>query len=220
MRQRAIETLCEAGDWAIVNKPAGLPVQAGAAVGANLESELSALWGARPYLVHRLDRDTAGCLLVARSSAAAKRMGRVLSEDGTRKIYLAIVRGIPREAAGEIKEEITVHGARRDACTRYTLRRRFGDRASLLELVLDTGRMHQIRIHLARLGHPVLGDDLHGDFALNKALRKETGIKRLLLFAWRLELAGGPSAEAPWPDHFAAFLRAYPGSGASGGEGT
>jgi len=208
MRQRTLEILHEGGDWAVMNKPAGLPVQAGKAVDANLVGELEALWGIKPYLVHRLDRDTSGCLVVARSAAAAKRMGRVLSDPATKKTYLAAVSGILRDPEGEITESVSVHGVQKQARTRYILRQRIGDHASLLELVLDTGRMHQIRLHLAGLGHPILGDDLHGDFALNKILRKEMRLKRLLLFAWRLELAGGITVTAPWPEHFAAFMRA------------
>ncbi|MDR2734428.1 MAG: RluA family pseudouridine synthase [Spirochaetota bacterium] len=206
MQKRAPEILYEAGDWIILNKPAGLPVQAGRAVRANLVDELAALWGSKPYLVHRLDRDTAGCLVAARTATAAARMARVLADPATRKIYLAIVYGVPVPAEGEIHEDIFVHEIRKSAVTHYKLRQEIGGRFSLLELTLDSGRMHQIRIHLAGIGHPILGDDLHGDFALNKALRKE-GVKRLLLFARRLELAGGIAAEAPYPEHFAAFMR-------------
>jgi len=209
MRQRGIEILYEGGDWAVINKPARLPLQGGGAVRANLRGQIGTPWGMKPYLVHRLDRDTAGCLVVARSSAAAKRMGRVLSEPATKKTYLAVVRGCLREPEGEITESVTVHGVPKQARTRYRTRQSLGDQFSLLELRLDTGRMHQIRVHLAGLGHPILGDDRHGDFALNKSLRRDWKVKRLLLFAWRLELANGASAEAPYPKHFAEFLNAH-----------
>jgi 23S rRNA pseudouridine955/2504/2580 synthase len=205
--------LYEAPDWVIINKPAGLPVQPGKAVGANLVDILAQAWGTPPFPVHRLDRDTAGCLLVARTSAAAKRMGRVLSDPGSKKTYLAIVSGIPRETTGIIKEEVIVHGVPKQAKTVYTRRQNFDDRYSLLELALSTGRMHQIRLHLASIGHPILGDDRHGDFTLNKALRRELGLKKLLLFAYRLDLplarAGGVTVTAPFPEHFTACVSAW-----------
>jgi 23S rRNA pseudouridine955/2504/2580 synthase len=207
MLKRAPETLYTAEDWVIINKPAGLPVQPGKAVAANLVGLLTELWGEPPFLVHRLDGDTAGCLLVARTSAAAKRMSRVLSDPGTKKTHPAVVCGLPRESTGVIQEEVRVHGREKAARTAWSLRERFGDQYSLLELVLDTGRMHQVRIHLAGIGHPVLGDDLHGDFAKNRALRKEMGLKKLLLFAYQLELAGGIIVRAPFPKHFTDFMQ-------------
>lgn len=210
MAQRTIEVLHDGGDWVVVNKPAGLPVQPGEAVGANLAGELEAIWGQPPHLVHRLDRDTAGCLIVGKTRQAAARMAKILSDPGSRKTYHAVVKGIPEDASGEISETIEVHGVKKRALTRWKLVRQLGGECSLLEIVLDTGRMHQIRIHMAKKGHPLVGDDRHGDFAFNRRMKREAGAKKLLLVAVRLELSGGIRVEAPWPAHFSGFCARFP----------
>lgn len=209
MACRSIEILYDAGDWVIVNKPAGLPVQPGKSVGANLVGELTKTWGQAPHLVHRLDRDTAGCLIVGKTRQAAARLMRHLSSPETCKTYHAVVKGIPQEAAGEIRQAIEVHGVRKTALTRWKLVRQVGEECSLLEIGLGSGRMHQIRIHLAQKGHPVVGDDRHGDFAFNRRMKRKTGVKKLLLVAVRLELSGGILVEAPWPEHFSAFCACF-----------
>ena len=210
MKQRTIDILYEGDDWVIINKPAGLPVQPGECVGANLVDELAGLWGYAPHLVHRLDRDTGGCLVVGRTGKAAARLSKVLADPASRKTYLAVVKGVPTDASGEIDEMIEVHGVKKRAVTRWKLVRPLGGVCSLLEIELDTGRMHQIRIHLAKKGHPLAGDDRHGDFPFNRMLKKEAGVKKLLLFAVRLELAGGIRVEAPWPAHLKTFCERYP----------
>lgn len=209
MNKREIEILYDGGDWVVVNKSAGLPVQPGEAVGANLVDELATKWEAAPHLVHRLDRDTAGCLIVSRTRQAAARLSKVLADPASKKTYLAVVKGVPDQPAGEIDEAIEVHGAKKRAVTRWKLVRALGDECALLEIVLDTGRMHQIRIHLAKKGHPLVGDDRHGDFAFNRRLKREAGVKKLLLFACRLELVGGIKVEAPWPEHFSGFCARF-----------
>jgi len=202
---RTIGILYDGGDFAVVDKPAGLPVQPGEAVGADLAGELEMQWGAPVWLVHRLDRDTGGCIVVALTKAAAGRLSGELARKETRKYYRAVVRGVPAEREGVSREEIFVHGRPEEALTAYRVVASSPNGFSLLELVLDTGRMHQIRIHLAKIGHPIPGDDRHGDFLLNRSLKKEVKLKKLLLYAARLELASGAVAVAPPPPHFRTF---------------
>jgi 23S rRNA pseudouridine1911/1915/1917 synthase len=121
--------------------------------------------------VHRLDRDTSGLVLFARSAHAHQRLDRELREGRLAREYLAVVRGVVRDDVGSIDAPIGAHpherslrAARGDgapAVTRYRVRERHADR-TLLELALETGRTHQIRVHLAHLGHPVLGDQAYG----------------------------------------------------------
>jgi 23S rRNA pseudouridine955/2504/2580 synthase len=222
---KRIPVLFENDDCMVLNKPAGLPVQGGAGVGLSLDSILAAEFFPRPLLVHRLDRDTSGIILVAKHRAAAARFaavfarksrqaGRLLraaegAPDRVLKQYLAVCAGSPAKA-GVITLGLEIRGREKSAETAYTRLRGNGD-YSLLELELGTGRMHQIRRHLARTGHPVLGDEKFGDFGLNKKLRGAGLVKRLLLHASRLvipeTLAGFPlDVSSPLPDYFTPIL--------------
>jgi 23S rRNA pseudouridine955/2504/2580 synthase len=197
---KRVAVLFENADCLVLNKPAGLPVQGGAGVGVSLDALLAEEYSPRPLLVHRLDKDTSGLILVARNPEAAARFSALFS--GGRLIskhYLAACAGIPEPEAGRIRTDLEIRGKTKTAETEYkVLSCKNG--FSLLELELGTGRMHQIRRHLARIDHPILGDDKYGDFNLNKELRKSRGLKRLLLHASRLIIARGL---APYndPDH-------------------
>jgi len=205
-----LDVLFRNDDILVLDKPAGLAVQPGAGVRTSLVEAVEKQFGFRPFLIHRLDRDTAGCIAVAASSQAASRYSALLADKGRAlKVYRALAAGVPDARSGIIRDAIEVRGERKEAETRWRLLAS-GSGFSLLELELGTGRMHQIRLHLAGCGHPILGDDRHGDFALNKRLSKEYRLKRLLLYAVRLELPSDPPvrAEAPVPPHFRAFLAA------------
>ena len=205
-----LEVLYRNEDILVLDKPAGLAVQPGAGIRTSLVEAVEAQFGFRPFLIHRLDRDTAGCLVVARSSRAASLYSSILADkERCQKIYRAVTAGIPESQAGIIRDEISTPSGFRRAETRWRLLAS-GCGFSLLELELGTGRMHQIRIHLAGRGHPILGDDRHGDFALNKRLAREYGLKRLLLCAVRLNLRTDPPvrAEASLPSHFRSFAAA------------
>jgi 23S rRNA pseudouridine955/2504/2580 synthase len=223
---KRIEVLFENEDCIVLNKPAGLAVQGGQGVGASLDKILAEEWSPPPLLVHRLDRDTSGLILAAKTRAAAARFSAVFSQGSSPgsspgkpsggggedlvKQYLAVASGRPRPEAGIIRLDLDIRGARKFSETRYRLLSGDGD-FSLLELELGTGRMHQIRRHLAGIGHPVLGDDKYGDFALNRELRKTRGLKRLLLHARRLRipapLIGFPlDITAPLPDYFEPWI--------------
>lgn len=205
-----LEVLYRNEDILILDKPPGLAVQPGAGIRTSLVEAVEGQFGFRPYLIHRLDRDTAGCIAVGTGPRAASRYSAILSDKARcRKIYRAMAAGIPDARAGVIRDEIRTPSGLRRAETRWRLLVSAAG-FSLLELELGTGRMHQIRIHLAGQGHPILGDDRHGDFPLNKRLAREYGLKRLLLYAARLELDTDPPirVSAPPPPHFLAFAAA------------
>lgn len=204
-----IQALYQDDEVLVVDKPAGLATQPGAGVRVSVIEAIERDFGFRPYLVHRLDKETSGCLVVARSSRAASRWSSLVESRELRKTYRAVVHGRPDGASGVFDEAIRTRGGEKAASTLWSLIGTFTG-YSYLELVLGTGRTHQIRLHLASRGLPILGDDRHGDFALNKRLRKEAGLRRLMLVAWSLILPGGILIRASVPEHFAAFLSRFP----------
>ncbi len=210
----------------VVDKPAGVAVHGGSGVAYGVIESLRA---ARPQakvleLAHRLDRDTSGLLVIAKKRGALIELHRMLREGEVEKIYLAVAKGCWRGGTKEIREPLhkylTATGERRvsvrpggmQAATRVRPVE-VGDEFSLLEARLLTGRTHQIRVHLAHAGHPVLGDDKYGDFALNRRLAKE-GVGRLLLHASRLSLLHPTSGErlrleSRLPEDMRAFVQRH-----------
>jgi 23S rRNA pseudouridine955/2504/2580 synthase len=192
----------------IFNKPAGLPVQGGQQVRVSLDSLLAQEYSPAPLLVHRLDKETSGCILVAKHQNAAKLFTHLLSSATPRAIikqYKAICASRPVSDTGIIDNDLTVHGSVKQSETRYKLIASNGD-YSLLELEPGTGRMHQIRRHLSFVGTPVLGDDKYGNFPLNRELR----LKHLLLHATRIaipDMAIDVTAEPP--EYFTTFLQRF-----------
>jgi len=197
-------------DMLIIDKPAGLAVQPGAGVRICVLDAVERDYGFKPYLVHRLDKETAGCLVVARSPRAASMLAGFMGGQGAVKTYRAIVSGQPLPASGTYRDDVSVKGQAVSAETRYTTLESDGQ-LSLVEAGLGTGRMHQIRQHFAGAGHPILGDDRHGDFKLNKCVAKDFGIKRLMLYAARLQLPLVPPLDvhAALPAHFMAFFERW-----------
>jgi 23S rRNA pseudouridine955/2504/2580 synthase len=208
-----IEILHEDDISIIINKPAGLSVQGGKGVKSSLDRILAELRTPPPLLVHRLDKDTSGVLLAAKTREAAALFSRLINGRKAVKQYTAVCSGRPKKDAGVITQELLIRGSMKSSETRYrviksgTLPLTEAQEYSVLELELGTGRMHQIRRHLAMNGNPVLGDDKYGDFLLNKALRK-TGLKRLLLHASRLVIKGEINIDitAPLPEYFLLFV--------------
>lgn len=208
----------------VVDKPSGVAVHGGSGVSFGVIESLRA---ARPQakrleLAHRLDRDTSGLLVVAKKRTALVELHRMLREGEVAKTYTAVVKGVPEDAVFEIREplhkhivgsgerRVSVAVAGRPALTRVKLVKGSG-RFAVLDVQLLTGRTHQIRVHLAHAGHPVLGDDKYGDFELNRTLARE-GVKRLFLHARKLSFAhplGGErlQLEAPLPGEMARFIR-------------
>jgi len=207
----------------VVDKPSGVAVHGGSGVSHGVIESLRA---ERPQakfleLAHRLDRDTSGLLVLAKKRSALVELHRMLREGEIAKHYVAIAKGPWKGGARELNESlhkfVTREGERRVAVRddgRHALTRvkpvRVASEFSVLELRLMTGRTHQIRVHLAHAGHPVLGDDKYGDFAFNKALASR-GVKRLFLHAARLSFVHPLTGEAlcfesPLPVDMKAFL--------------
>jgi 23S rRNA pseudouridine955/2504/2580 synthase len=219
---KRIEILHEDDDCLVLNKPAGLAVQGGEGVKASLDKILAENWTPPPLLVHRLDRDTSGLIFVAKNREAASRFSRLFGlparlpggDRALTKQYLAVCAGQPAKTAGIIRLDLAIRGNLKKSETYYQMVKSGvveGVSFSVLELELGTGRMHQIRRHLAMTGNPILGDDKYGDFALNRELRKKAGLKRLLLHASRLiippqEDGFALDIHAPPPPYFAGFM--------------
>jgi 23S rRNA pseudouridine955/2504/2580 synthase len=191
----------------VLDKPAGVAVHGGSGVSFGAIESLRA---ARPQakfleLAHRLDRDTSGLLIVAKKRAALVELHRMLREGEIDKEYLTVVKGHWEGGARELRQSlhkyvdakgerrVAVHENGMAAVTRVT-RLKATNQYSFLKVRLLTGRTHQIRVHLAHAGHPILGDDKYGDFELNHRLAKE-GVRRLFLHAARLSLSHPLTAE-------------------------
>jgi 23S rRNA pseudouridine1911/1915/1917 synthase len=193
-----LEIVYEDEDIAVVNKPAGMVVHpapghySGTLVHALLGR--GGTWSAaggvtRPGIVHRLDKGTSGLIVVARNDASHRALASQLERRSLSRTYLAIVRGRIKDDAGELEGPIGRHPQERKrmavveggrfARTRYTVVERKGTH-TLLRCELDTGRTHQIRVHLAAFGHPIAGDTEYGG--------REAGLERPMLHAWRLRL--------------------------------
>jgi 23S rRNA pseudouridine955/2504/2580 synthase len=208
----------------VINKPAGVAVHGGSGVSFGVVEQLRAAHPDWKYLelVHRLDRETSGLLMLAKKRSALVRLHEMLREHSPDKRYLALVRGHWRDEKRAVKLPLFKYtqadGERRvrvqeeggvPAHTIFHLRQRFAD-CALLEAELKTGRTHQIRVHLAAIKHPILGDEKYGDFSLNKDLARR-GLKRMFLHAARLNLphplSGEPLLlEAPLPAELAHYL--------------
>ncbi len=204
---REFPTLFEDDHMLAIDKPAGVAVHGGSGVSFGVIEQLrQARPGARMLeLVHRLDRETSGVLLVAKKRSALTRLQDQFRDRETGKTYLALVKGqwpsnkkvidLPLQRyllpSGVGEGERRVRVAHKDeanaqrAITLVRVARLVGD-YSLLEVTIKTGRTHQIRVHLASQGYPIVGDDKYGDFELNKRLAAQ-GLKRMFLHAWRLQ---------------------------------
>jgi 23S rRNA pseudouridine955/2504/2580 synthase len=206
----------------VVNKPPGLATQGGTKTGTHLDGLLDGLAdeaGNRPKLVHRLDKDTSGVLLLARSSRAAAFFSKSFSVRTARKVYWALVAGVPEVKDGQIDlplakqpgtggEKMHVDEAEGLAArTRYRVIERAGNRAAWVELQPLTGRTHQLRVHMAAIGHPIVGD---GKYAGQDAFLTGAISRKLHLHARRLRIdhpdGGRIDVTAELPAHFAESL--------------
>ncbi len=195
----------------VLDKPAGLPVHAGPRGGASVEDWFPLLSRRRagPWLAHRLDADTAGCLVVALRKAALIEAQRLFASGAVRKVYWAVVSGGPAGESGMVDAPLAkrtrpggwrmvVDPAGQQARTAWRVLGRVGGRA-WLELMPQTGRTHQVRVHCAQLGCPLVGDPVYG---------AGDGRLQLLARAITLPMAMPVSAEAPPPAHMLEALRA------------
>ncbi len=199
-----IPVLLEDKDILVIDKPAGLPVQPGN------RSELGSLLdllcrylppaeqdpdGPQPFAaspVHRLDMETSGVLIIAKTRRAAREMSRALAEGAVRKTYLAVVDGVPTSRSGTIDMPLTIEKgessravpdrAGQPAVTHFSVIRKLPGGRALLEIIIETGRTHQIRAHMQSAGHPVSGDPVYGSD------RGGDRQGRMLLHAWKISL--------------------------------
>ena len=220
----ALDIIYEDEDILVVNKPAGLVVHPAAGhfddtlVNALLfhTRELSDVNGeGKPGIVHRIDKDTSGLLVIAKNNSAHRSLANQFKQHKVVKVYLAVVRGVVEHDEGLIDASITrspfdrkkmtvMEGAARNAVTRFKVMSR-REKYTVVEAYPQTGRTHQIRVHFAHIGHPLLGDTAYGrGFCF-------PGVKRQLLHAYRLKFTH-PAAkktvefEAPIPDDMRNFI--------------
>ena len=214
--------LAKGRDWFMLNKPPGLATQGGTKTVQHLDRLLDGLAdeaGQRPKLVHRLDKDTSGVLLVARSARAAGHFSKAFSGRTARKVYWALITGVPSADEGLIDAPLAKQpgtGGEKmhvdednglPAKTRYRLIDRAGNRAAWVELQPLTGRTHQLRAHMAAIGHPIVGDGKYGGA---EAFLTGGISRKLHLHARRLKIDGldGKPIDytAELPPHFAESL--------------
>jgi len=237
-----LDVVYEDDDLAVINKPAGMMVHAGAGASDDARNRgtlvnallhrfgrLSSTAGElRPGIVHRLDKATSGLIVVAKNDAAHRQLARQFARRQVKKTYVALVHGWVKHEEGKITSNISRDRIRRtrmttrreggrEAITQYKVQRRIDSPAgkfTLLEVKIGTGRTHQIRVHLASLGHPVVGDTLYGaPKSLRAGARGSTSLNRNFLHAAPLEFAhprtGEPvSFSRPLPAELRDFLAA------------
>ena len=216
-------TLHEDDDLLVLNKPSGIAVQGGTKTTHHINRLLEGLGDGpetRPRLVHRLDRDTSGVLVIAKRRAVAAKLGRAFQTRSVRKIYWALLHGVPKPSQGKVDAALVKAGGpdgdrvrkarpgekdiAQSAVTHYSVVDRAGQKVSFVSLKPVTGRQHQLRAHMAIIGHPILGDGKYeGDKNLPDGISN-----RLYLHARRISFPH-PSGEgvvditAPLPEHMA-----------------
>lgn len=222
-----IEIVYEDGDIAVINKPQGMTVHAG---NGNTEGtlvnallfrldSLSGINGViRPGIVHRIDKDTSGLLVVAKNDRAHLSLSKQIEEKFCRRTYLALLEGILKDDSGTVTTYIGRHPQDRVkmavvppekgklAITDFTVLERYSQGYTLCRFELHTGRTHQIRVHARHLGHPVVGDTVYG------IKKQKFDLNGQLLHAWRLQLSHPTTGkvmcfEAPLPKYFTEVLK-------------
>lgn len=190
---RKVDVVFEDESLIVINKPAGIAVHEGRTVSKG-QSVLGILErqyydrGIKLQLVHRLDKDTSGLLLAAKNPTTASELESSFETGKVEKEYLCLVVGRLPNNEGTIDLPLPGRdGKPVRALTRFRVVKRFSE-VTLIRVAIETGRLHQIRLHFAKLGHPVVMDDQHGDFGFNKRFRREYGLKRQFLHAEKLKL--------------------------------
>jgi 23S rRNA pseudouridine955/2504/2580 synthase len=226
-RTLADMTLYEDDDVIVLDKPTGLAVQGGSGTTRHVDALLAdagLLDGQRLRLVHRLDKDTSGCLVVAKTRFAAEQLGRIFRTRSARKIYWAIVAGVPKvrqgristflardqraEASGEARMRIAEHGEEgaSHALTYYAVVEKAARIAAWVSLKPVTGRTHQLRAHMAHLGHPILGDEKYfnrNDWELPLGLQNKLHLLARRIVFPHPRTGHSVDVTAPLPQHMA-----------------
>lgn len=218
-----IDIIYEDEDIIVINKPKNMVVhpavgnKSGTVVNAILgKHELSNLNGdIRPGIIHRLDKNTTGVLVIAKNNYAHQKIAKQIQDRETKKTYIALVRGIISESNGEINMPIGRHPTDRkkmavvkdgkNAITRFKVLKRYEKGYTLVEIDLKTGRTHQIRVHFSHIGHPVVGDDVYSNG------KNEFGVTSQMLHAHRISFTHPTKNElvefvAPTPQEFQDVL--------------
>jgi 23S rRNA pseudouridine1911/1915/1917 synthase len=224
-----LRVLYEDADMIAIDKAPGMVVHPGAGTGEDTlvhallfhcKGQLSGIGGEeRPGIVHRLDKETSGVIVAAKTDQAFLALTKTFSERRTKKEYLAIVAGSPNLPGGEIDAPIGRHGFNRlRMCVRndgrpaqsdWEIVERFGKAATLVKVRIHTGRTHQVRVHMSHIGYPLAGDPMYG--WRENAWPESVPVPRVMLHAWRLSLPHPISGEtleleAPIPDDFSSVL--------------
>lgn len=222
-----LEIIFENDDILVINKKAGMVVHpaAGHSTGTLVNAvlhhapEISIQGSTRPGIVHRLDKDTSGIMVVAKSDRAQTSLAEQWMERGVQKRYLALVSGVIDEDTATInapigrssvnRQQMTTTRSGREAITHFTVLDRF-EETTLLDVSIETGRTHQIRVHLNFIGHPIVGDPLYGN-KVSARIAEELGVKRQFLHATSLgfNMPGSGDAvtfAAPLPKELATVL--------------
>ncbi|QQR55123.1 RluA family pseudouridine synthase [Candidatus Peregrinibacteria bacterium] len=201
-----LEILFEDEKMLVINKPAGIVVHPDStghhentianAIQAHLTGKFE---GFRPGIVHRLDKDTSGALIIAKTPESLHHLSRLFQNRKVHKSYLALVKDCPKTTSGKIsapiqrdshkRKQMAMHRQGKNAVTTFEVLENYGW-CSLLKVNIETGRTHQIRLHLAGIGHPVLGDTTYGNKPVNARALKELELKRQFLHAKNLEIDG------------------------------
>ena len=216
--------LLETEEFLVINKPFGLAVHGGSGINLGVIESLRAMREPHAYLelAHRLDRDTSGCLLIAKSRRVLKHLQDQMRQRSMDKRYITLVSGRwakeRREVNAPLLKQTVASGERivransegKPSLTRFKLLKHYAN-ASLLEVKLETGRTHQIRVHCQLVGHPLAGDPKYGNESFNETLR-HIGLKRLFLHAAELTFTSPATGErvkvqAPLPDGLEGVLK-------------
>ena len=199
----------ETNDYIIINKPSGLATQGGSGIKVSVDDMIRAV-SERYKLVHRLDKDTSGVLVIAKKTTAAAKFSLLLQNKKVTKIYWALVHGRPQKDKGIIKLAIAKRGERMEkmevdeegkkAVTEYTVMEHFANQLSWLELSPITGRTHQLRVHCAAIGCPIIGDGKYGGaVAFEKGLSDQLHLHARRIIVREL----GIDVTAKLPEHMA-----------------
>lgn len=198
-------------DYLAINKPQGLASQGGRGITVSVDDIIRTI-SPRYKLVHRLDKDTSGVLVIAKKTTAASAFSRILQSGGVDKTYIALVSGLPELKEGEINlpllkkgqpEKMTVDDKGKYALSEYRILQNLGGAMSILELKPITGRTHQLRVHCAAIGHPIIGDGKYGGTkAFTDGFSNKLHLHARSISIPELDI----EAEAPLPSAFKELL--------------